>query len=221
MESQFGACAVRISRLKADGTPDYGNAKGALCIVGGVNKFKHDFAVEKGKEIYDTDACGNPVVILKLDDKTKWATFDLTLAKEDDRLPELTGLGQVLGNPANPSGHTIDAAAGCSPTSQARVCIELWRQRINCASAMTPPFKRVVLPSCVLSPQGFDSQDAVALPVYSGIAQVNNSLSNGPFSDLEEIHYAKNWIYAEVVDDAYCSQPSPFDYTPIPAHVGT
>lgn len=218
MESQFGACAVRLSRQAADGTPAYGNTSGALCIAGGVNKFSHGFEIESGDEIVEKDACGNPVVVFKLDDKTKWATFELTLAKSDDRLPELLGLGQLLGPTNAPVGHTIDAAGGCDPALQSSITLELWRQRKDCQTAMDPPLKRVVLPGCKLTPQGFDSDASVALPVYSGICQVNGKFGNGPWSDLDELVGKENWVYAEVVDDVFCTQPKPFTYTPIPAH---
>src|SRR5262245_47274112 len=187
MESQFGACAVRISRLTSTGLPDYGNANGALCIVGGVNKFTHDFEIEKGKEIYETDACGVPFVTFKLDDVTKWATFELTLGRFDDRLPEILGIGSRLGPAAAPYGHTINAAAGCQAGGQPTVCLELWRQRRSCAVALNPPYKRVVLPLCKLTPQGFDSEDSVALPVFGGQAFANANFEDGPFNDLDEL----------------------------------
>lgn len=221
MESQFGACAVRISRLVANGTPDYGNSTGALCIAGGVNKFKHDFEVEKGKEIFETDACGTPFVIFKLDDITKWATFELTLGRFDDRLPEILGLGQRLGPAAAPYGHTIDAGAGCAPGAQKPVCIELWRQRRLCGTQLNPGYKRVVLPFCKLTPQGFDSDDSVALPVYAGQSFANANFLDGPNNDLDELVGQQNFVYAEVLDDDFCVEPSPYNYTALPANLST
>lgn len=221
MESQFGACAVRISKLNANGTPAYGDASGQLCIVGGVNKFKHDFEVEKGKEIYETDACGAPFVTFKLDDVTKWATFELTLGRFDDRIPAILGLGgTTAGTPGQVTGHFINAAAGCSGT-QSPVAIEIWRQRRFCATQMSPGYKRVILPFCKLTPQGFDSDDSVALPVFSGQSFANSNFADGPNNDLDELFTQTSWVYAEVLDDDYCSEPSPFGYTTMPTGLST
>lgn len=221
MESQFGACAVRISRLLTNGTPDYNNATGALCISSGINKFKHDFEIEKGKEIFEVDACGTPYVTFKLDDINKWATFELTLGRTDDRLTDILGLGTRLGPSNAPYGFTVDAGAGCQPGAQRAVCIEMWRQRRQCGVAMNPPYKRVVLPFCKLTPQGFDSADSVALPVFSGFSFPNANFLDGPWNDLDELVGNSNFVYAEVLDDDTCAEPSPYNYTALPPNLTT
>lgn len=216
--SIIGACAVRVSRLQADGTPSYSNAQGAFALCGGISKFEHDFEVEKGKDLFEEDACGAACVIRKKPDRTKYATFKLTMCKSDYRLDEILGVAQVLFTGPTINGRAFLAAQGCgSATFGNGVAIELWSEQWDCDVALSgAPYMRSILPRCYLTPAGYTRENGVSLPVYNGFAQVNNNFDDGPFGDLDQLHGVSNWVYAETDDTALpvCAVPPVYIPTP-------
>lgn len=223
LSSIIGACAVRISRLTADGTPDYANANGSVLLVGGISSFAHDFDIETGDDLVEKDACGNLVVVRKYPDRVKRATFTLTLAKKDYRIDEILGVASLIESGGDAVGMAVQAAAGCEPGSQGNgVVIELWSEQFDCADFADSPYQRAVLPRAFLVPAGFSRESGVALPVFNGFAQPNGNFADGPWGDLDVIQASgiDNWVYAELDDDDVASgvdMPSPFAYVPMPA----
>lgn len=224
LSSIIGACAVRISRLTSDGTPDYDNANGSVLLVGGISSFEHDFDIEEGDDLVEKDACGNLVVVRKYPDRVKRATFTLTLAKKDYRIDEILGVAQLVEDAGDPVGMAVQAAAGCEPGSQGNgVVIELWSEQFDCADFVADaPYQRAVLPRAFLVPAGFSRESGVALPVFNGFAQPNGNFDDGPWGDLDVMAASgiDNWVYAELDDDDVAggvSMPDPFDYLPLPS----
>lgn len=216
-KSIIGACAIRVSRLDADGTPDFDNPTGAFALCGGITKFEHDFDTEKGKEIFEEDACGNACVIRKRPDRTKRATFKLTLCKPDYRFDEILGVAVALTSAGDVVGKAVQAAQGCGGVTFGNgVALELWSEGWDCDSAADPAYVRAVLPQCFFTPNGYTRENGVSLPVYEGFSQVNDNFGDGPFGDLDELVGVPNWVYAELDDDALPTCPDPLDYIPVP-----
>lgn len=222
MESIIGVNAVRVSRLRADGTPDHGNATGAFLMCGGVSTFEHDFETEAGSSIFTRDAAGNTCVNRKRPDDVKFTTFTLTLCRDDARLAEilledqaslLTDAGDYI------MGRGVKASAGCG-TGQLRngVLIELWSELQDCDGPASPyPYQRVVLPRCYLTPKGFSREDGLSMPVYTGYATKNANIGNGPFDDFDLTEDLGDFVYFDFGDDGVPACAAPLDYVALPA----
>lgn len=218
--SIIGAQAVRVSRLTADGTPDFGNAIGAFMLCGGISTFQHSFEVDQGADIFQKDAAGNACVIRKRPDQVKRASFTLTMCKDDYRLSEILGVAQsVIQTPGlNVVGRTFHAAAGCSAVAPNGVSIELWSEQWDCDSPLSgAPYMKAILPRAFLTPAGFTRQDGVSLPVYNGYATPNNNWGDGPFGDSDLLVGRTGWIFAELDALALPTCASPVAYLPTPS----
>lgn len=156
LSNPMGACALRISRLRADGTPDYQNPNGAFVLCGGISTFEHDFEIQKGQDIYREDACGNPCVVRKYPDKVKRTTFTLTLCKDDYRLAEILGTATAISSGGAVVGKAVLAASGCdTPSTPHGVALELWSEQWDCSAPAATPYVRAVLGRAYLTPSGF------------------------------------------------------------------
>lgn len=222
MESIIGANAVRISRCRADGTPDALNSVGAFVVCGGISTFEYDFETESGSSIFQRDAAGNPCVNRKRNDDVKYATFTLTMCRDDWRLTEIlldTGAELLTDGGGDPIGRAIAASAGCGTAEQQNgVIIELWSELYDCDAPADPyPYIRTVLPRCFLTPRGHRREDGLSLPVYVGYAQTNPNIGNGPFDDFDVEGDLTNKTFFEFGDTALPTCASPLDYVAIPA----
>lgn len=222
MESIIGVNAVRVSRLRDDGTPDHGNATGAFLVCGGVSTFEHDYEIEAGSSIFQRDAAGNACVNRKRPDDVKYATFTLTMCRDDARLAEilleeqaslLTDAGDYV------MGRGIKASANCGTASVRNgVMIELWSELQDCDVPAAPyPYQRVVLPRCFLTPKGFSREDGVSMPVYTGYSTANTNVGNGPFDDFDLSEDLSEFIYFDFGDDGLPVCSSPLEYVALPA----
>lgn len=218
--SIMGCCAVRVSRLNADGSIFYNNPKGQFTLVGGISKLSYDFEVEKGADIFEFDACGQPVVVRKRPDIVKRVTFTLTLAKQDYRFDEIVGVSQNLLTSTTVTGRALLAAQGCSGVAQPNgVGVELWSEQWDCDSPASFPYMRSIMPRAYFTPKGHDRQNGVALPVYEGYGTINNKFHAGPLDDLTSLVGVKDWPWADVDDTALPTVPSPNDYQRVNADI--
>jgi hypothetical protein len=226
VESVIGANAVRITRLRDDGKPDWGNSVGAFLVCGGISTFEHNFEVEEGSSIFQRDAAGNLCVNRKRQDDVKYTTFSLTMCRDDPRLTEiiLHGGATLLEDEAGyPMGRGIIAGASCGETTSSNgVVIELWSELYDCDVPKTDwPFLRTVLPRAYLTPQGYTREDGVSLPIYQGFAQANPAIDNGPFNDFNVVGDLTNLIYFDFYDDSIPNCASPLDYVSVPANASS
>lgn len=216
--SIIGANAVRIARLAADGSPDFNNPLGGFLLCGGISSFEHDFETEDGADMFTEDAAGNACVVRKKPDRTKRATFTLTMCRTDYRLNEITGvsksvtLGQVV------VGHAVKTSSGCGGTTLGNgVSIELWSEQWDCDVPMVnQPYMRSILPRCWLTPAGFTRENDVAMPVFNGFSVSNNNWGDGPFGDADVMTGVTGWCYAEIDDVALPVCAATIGYVNIP-----
>lgn len=223
MESTIGANAVRISRLRSNGKPDWGNAVGAFLVRGGISTFEHDFEIEAGSSIFQRDAAGNACVNRKRTDDVKYTTFTLTMCRKDPRLDEiiLHGGATLLTDAGGyPMGSGILASASCAEqATPSGVCIELWSEMWDCDVPKADfPYSRAVLPRAYLTPAGFTREDGVSLPVYNGFATANPEIDNGPNDDFDVVGDLTNLIYFDFYDDSLPAAVTPLDYVALPGN---
>jgi hypothetical protein len=222
MESSVGANAFRVSRLTADGTPDFGNDVGAFMVCGGITTVEFDFEIETGSSIFQKDASGNVCVNRKRRDDVKFTTFTITLCRDDWRLTEIIledGARLLTDENDYPKGRGILGTRGCGEaTSGNGVLIELWSELVDCATSADPyPFARKVFPKAFLTPKGYRMEDGVSLPVYQGFAEANPGIGNGPFDDYDVQEDLDDLIFFEIGDTEVPTCASPVDYVALPA----
>lgn len=218
--SIMGLCAVRVCRETTDGHISFNNPKGQFTLLGGISKLSYDFEVEKGADIFEFDACGLPVVIRKRPDIVKRVTGSLTLAKQDYRFDEVTGISVNLVNGAVVVGRAIQAGTGCSGVAQGNgVGVEMWSEQWDCNVASAAAYMRSVAPRCYFTPKGHDRTNGVALPVYEFFGNVNNNFHAGPKDDLTPLIGVTNWPWADLDDTALPTVPTPNDYQRVDADI--
>lgn len=123
---QVQACAMRVTRLAANGAP----------LVGAENRYVSNALVTlgwtsvyvDGEEIEDRNACGDVVVNYRGRDTFKRGDVEITLASPDPFLSEMLSGGDVLDVPGLPAGF---AAPPIGPVTGAGVAIELWAIRVD------------------------------------------------------------------------------------------
>lgn len=202
--SIIGAAVVRVARLATTGAPDYGNPLGGFMLCGGISTFEHDFETEAGADIFEEDAMGNACVVRKKPDRTKRATFTLTLCRSDYRLNEILGVSQSVTLGQTVVGHAVKTSAGCGGSTLGNgVSIELWSEQWDCDVPMVnQPYMRAILPRCWLTPAGFTRENGVSMPVFNGFSTSNNLWDDGPFGDADVMTGKTGWCYAEIDDVA-------------------
>lgn len=221
-ESIIGVNALRVSRLQADGTPDFGNDSGAFLLCGGISTFEHDFEIEAGASIFIRDAAGNPCVNRKRPDDVKYTTFTITVCRGDARLAEilLEDQATLLTDATNyPVGYGVRPGANCGQaTTRNGVLIELWSELQDCDVPAEPnPYVRTVLPRAFLTPKGFTREEGTSLPVFTGFCQPNTNIGNGPFDDFDLNEDVTDLCYFDFGDDGLPSCATPLDYVALPA----
>lgn len=216
MDSGVGVCAVRLSRVTSDGTPDFGNAHGSLTICGGIMKLSDDWEVEDGVEQFVRDSCGNVVVNRRKPDTTKYATWELTMTKDDPRVAELMELGTIVGSLDDPSGVAWTAGRGCSPVQPNGFIMEAWQERIDCDDAADFPFYRIIYGRAYARPGARDRDENPQETVYQGISVVNDNFGDGPFGDLDDLTSVTDWPMAEMFDVGVPECDALFTYHAIP-----
>lgn len=219
--SIIGAFAVRVARLTADGTPDFGNPTGGFMLCSGISQFEHDFETEDGEDVFERDAAGNACVIRKFPDLTKRVTFTLTMCKSDYRLDEILGVAAAITSGGTVVGRAFNMSAGCGTGTPFNGCsIELWSQQWDCSVPLAGSgFMRTVLPRCYLTPAGFTREQGVSMPVYTGYSTPNANYGDGPFGDLDILVSAgvgANWAMVDVDNTVVPACVTPAAYVNIP-----
>lgn len=216
--SIIGAVAIRIARLAASGAPDFSNPTGGFMLCGGISTFEHNFEVETGADIFVRDAGGNACVVRRRPDATKYATFTLTMCRNDYRLSEILGISNAVTLSGAVVGHTVKTSVGCGSVAAPNgVSIELWSEQWDCDVPLAnQPYQRAILPRCYLVPSGFTREDGVSLPKYTGFSVANNLWGDGPWGDAEVLSAQTGWCYAEIDDVAVPACVSPIGYINMP-----
>ena len=218
--SFIGVEAIRVSRLDPDGTPDFNNPTGAFMMCGGVSSFQYDWETNTGQDLYVEDARGEPCVIRKKEDKLKRLTFTLTLCRDDYRLSEILGDGDVdtIVDGSTVVGRAFNIAASCgTSTRKTGVAIELWSEQFDCDEPLADaPYVRTVLARAYLTPAGHTRENGVAAPVYSGYAVPNSNFGDGPFGDLDLLSGVTGWAMVDIDNDVVPNCATPLGYINIP-----
>ena len=141
--AQVQACALRVTRLAADGSPIQGADN--LYTTDSLTVLTVEPEITEGDEFEVKNACGAVCVNFKDCDRLKRLNLTLGLCIPDPELQELLVGGAVL-----TSGEAVGYAfpeigAAACPDG---VSIEVWAKRITASGALdaTFPYERYVLP---------------------------------------------------------------------------
>ena len=213
-----GLCALRVARNVADGTPDYGNPKGALMLCGGIQRFVYDFDTQAGKATLDEDACGTIVVNRRRDDQVLRVNWTLTLLRSVLEFDDVVGAAQLVTSGGNVIGSIVNAASGCAPQVQPSFSMELWSEQVDCSDLADPPYRLNLMGKCKLTPKGHTKEDATATVTYQGFGYTNKNFGDGPFGQYPSLVNETDWCWGDFFTDSIPDCPDPLDYIALPAN---
>jgi hypothetical protein len=201
---QMSICAVRGSRLVANGTPDYGNASGSFCAEG-VGTLTYSFDVVTGTDVAELDGCGQLAVVRKYPDRLRRVNITaLEFLTQNPRIPELftestgiTAFGDVIGYITSADMNCTGAAA------KNGIVLEAWSEQFQCADFHPDwPYVRTVFPKVFLRLSGKTLSNGAIRLRMEGFGQPNSNIGDGPAQDFpSDLASATNWVHAEFNDD--------------------
>lgn len=185
--TRTGLCAVRFSRLNADGTPAGGNTAGAVARVAGMSSIKWTGQYISTPDIAELDGCGALAVVKPPEQLLKRFDVEVDLLVESFELHEIATGAQLLVQSAAVVGYAdlIDVACGGGATLKPGVCVEAWSINWDCGEQNpTYPYLRDVFTKVKFAPSDGQSQLGANHLILKGPTFVNNQIGNGPFNDF-------------------------------------
>ena len=189
---------LRVTRLKADGTPVVEGAEGCdSYISSGFVSFSFTPSYNEADEISITNAAGEVCVYFKAPDTLQYVEFSLELCDPDPILTEMLVGGDVLVGPNNsvcaPAGTAADdtvvvgyAAPRIGSSANANgVAIEVWAQAvIGGKSANVCPYWHYLFPSANFRLDGERViENGNLATVFAGRGVGNSAFGGGPWID--------------------------------------
>lgn len=218
----YSICALRVSRLDATGSPDYGNPNGSWCAKD-AGSLAYSYEKLTGADIAEVNGCGNLAAVRKYEDKIKRANLTIEFVSSDYRLLEIMAEQAIIADGDDVIGTLVQAKLGCGVVSARHgVIIEAWAEQYQCADIHpTAPYRRFVFPKAFMTPSGGTLQTGLNKVRFEGFSQANNSFADGPFNDLDPLNPTDNpsisgWIEAEL-DDTELPECGTGEYLAIPA----
>ncbi|GIV00859.1 MAG: hypothetical protein KatS3mg014_2531 [Actinomycetota bacterium] len=187
---QVQACAIRVVRLAADGSPIQGPDN--MVVSDALVSLTATPVYTDGDEVELKNACGSVVVSAIGDDSFKRIDVTLEIARPDPHLAELLSTGDVLSPPSGaPKGFAFPAIG---PITDYGVSIELWAKRIvEGTQDSAYPWWRWLFPRVKNLRLGERRiENGVLVSTYSGRAFGNPEWLDGPEGD---------WPYPTVPSD--------------------
>lgn len=176
---QVQVCAMRVSRLAADGTTPAGASN--MIVTDGLVTLGWEPEILEGEEIQVPNACGKNVVDYKDDDRIRRLNLTLTLGYPDPELLELIAGALLITTTGNSTGWALpllnSAIAGNG------VGLELFSKAIvNGVQATALPWWQSVFTRTKnwAFTEGGEFGNAAYSPVLTGIALENAGFGNGP-----------------------------------------
>ncbi len=201
---QVQACAIRVTRLAANGAPLVGAenmyVSNALVTLGWTSVYTD------GEEIEDRNACGDVVVNYRGRDSFKRGDVEITLATPDPFLSELLSGGDVLDVVGLPAGF---AAPPIGPVTGNGIGIELWAIRVdNGTEDADFPYAHWLYPRIKnLRVGDHEHGNASIQPPFSGQAYENPNWGDGPVASSWPATSDRvyQWIPAATIPTPSCA----------------
>jgi len=218
--SPLSICALRVSRLNANGSPAGGNTVGAVSVVGGVGYLKWTAQYVTGDDIAELDGCGNLSVVRKYQDKLKRFDVELDFLVMSHELRELSYGASLLTSGPNVVGHADLVNTACGSVANANgVCVEGWAENWLCATGDASfPYQRVVFPRVFMTPSDGNLQRGVNHVTLKGYAQASSTIADGPFNDFpSSLTALSTWARAAFDDTVLPAASSGLGYVTTPS----
>lgn len=218
--SPLSICAIRATRLNANGSPVGGNTVGAVTLVGGIGSLKWTAQYVTGDDIAELDGCGNLAVVRKYQDRLKRFDVELDFLVQSHELREIIYDATLLTSGGNVVGHADLVDTACSAAAAKNgVCIEAWSENWECNQADAAfPYQRVVFARGFFTPSDGQLQRGANHVVLKGYAQPNTNIGNGPFNDFpSSLTSLSNWARAAFDDTALPSASTDCGYVTTPS----
>lgn len=201
---QMSICAVRGSRLVANGTPDYANSSGSFCAEG-VGTLTYAFDVVTGTDIAELDGCGQLAVVRKYPDRIRRANITaLEFLTQNPRIVELFTESDAISAFGDVIGYITKADMGCTGAAPKNgIVLEAWSEQFNCADFDADwPYVRTVFPKTFLRLSGKTLTNGAIRLRMEGFSQANSNIGSGPAQDFpDDLAESTNWVHAEFNDD--------------------
>lgn len=188
--SQYGkflpieCCAIRVTRLAADGTTPAGASGFAVTELIGKLTIKPVF--EAGNEFNPKTACGALAIVYKDRDVLKRNDLDLELMTNDPEFTEIiTGAALVTDGTGKSIGRQ-SVPTGSAPPGNGS-CIEAWAKNIPAYGGRqdgTWPWVRFVVPQAYMQDGDKNLDGSPFNNVFSGFCVENPGIGNGPQNDF-------------------------------------
>lgn len=176
----FGICAVRLTRVDADGN-----------VIAGENSYVTDKPIsvgvsvnkETGNSFSVRNGCGCGIARFKADDIFNWFEFTFTEAALEPIMQEfLLGADGILDG-ADTVGVSYPGALACDDPVPA-VAFEFWTQHIvGSAQDAALPWFHFVFPRTIWSLGDETFQEDISQPVVVGFSRTNTLWGRGPYGD--------------------------------------
>lgn len=177
---QLQACAIVVTRLEADGSPDAGANN--RYISDALTQLVTTPVLSEGDEFEVKNACGAVCVNFKDCDKLKRLDLTLGLCYPDPELLEILAGGTVLTSGAAVGYAYPEIGAASCPNG---VSVELWVKRVDSAGALdaTFPYERYVIPRAYFFHGGRTFENGPITVELTGYAIENDEWLDGPQND--------------------------------------
>lgn len=217
--SPLDICALRLTRLESDGTPDYDSITGAVALVSGISSLTWTAQYVAVPAVQEVDGCGGLSINLPAEQLLAGYQVKLDVLVESDELHEI-GYGATLlddgGSETVGYAVMLDSACGV-PSLKNGVLVEGWAKNLLCDEVDSDfPYRRVVFSKVKFTPGDGGRQRGPNHLVLTGSSFVNSSLGDGPFHDFPSDMPA-GFAKAEFSDTALPDADADCGYTTTPA----
>lgn len=204
-KTPIGICAVRFSRLNADGSVAGGNTVGAISLNGKIGTVKWTGQYAVVPEIADLDGCGNLAVVRPPRNLLKRYDVEVDLLVGSHEIHELVTDATLLTSGPSTIGHADLIRTACgTPAAKHGVCVEAWAQNYLCNQVdPTFPYARVVFSRVFFDPSDGVLQNGTNHLILKGFSQANDLIGDGPFNDFPStLTSLSSWTKAQFEDTA-------------------
>lgn len=176
----FGLCAVRITRIDANGNVIAGNnayvTDQQLSVAVTVNK-------ETGNSFSARNGCGCSISRFKAPDIFNWFEFSFVdNALEPEMIAFMIG-ADTISDSGDVVGVNFPGALDCSDDEPA-VAFEFWTQHLfGSAQDGTFPWYHWVFPRTIWSLGDSDFAEDYSKPTLTGFSRTNTNWGDGPYGD--------------------------------------
>lgn len=215
--TEYGVCALRLSRVANDGTFDT-SATGGFMRCGGIMSLQQTDVFLVGDDKEQKDSCGNLCATRKYDDRFKREDLTIELCGDEREIDELVGGLSFIVVGGETVGVVRYGEATCqSTTPKLRTFVEAWVEAYDCDGPHDPPWRRLVFPWAKLTPDFSNTRNGDASKItLKGFTEGANPdlFTTGPFEDLPDAAtwdsdgLSVHWFEVDEADDPACTTGS-------------